>query len=46
MEAILLTTKQENKFFNFPDLLNDWMEDTYVADLFPFDFYRTIKYEN
>ena len=46
MEAILLTTKKENQFFNFPDLLNDWMDDPYVADSFPFDFYRAIQYEN
>ena len=46
MEAILLTTKQENRFFNFPVLLNEWMDDPYVADLFPFDFYRAIHYEN
>ena len=46
MEAVLLTTKQENQFFNFPDLLNDWMDDPYVADSFPFDFYRAIQYEN
>ena len=46
METILLTTKQENQFFNFPDLLNDWMDAPYVAESFPFDFYRAIQYEN
>ena len=46
MAAILLCTKKANQFFYFPDLLNDWMDDPYVADSFPFDFYRAIQYEN
>ena len=42
-EAILKLTKDRNKFFGFPPVLLDWMQNPTVYDNFAFEFYQAIK---